>query len=187
MKVLRWLDDYFEEVILVLLSAVMVVVIFLQVFMRFVMQSSLAWSEELARYCMIWLVYVGISYGVKKQRHIKVDVLLMLFKHKGRIIFNIISNLLFLVFAIVIIIYGSDIAMKLLGWGQKSPALHIPMGYVYMATPIGMGLTVIRLLQQLFIEIEDLLGYAIFEVGTEQDRSLEEEEPLLHRKEKKEH
>jgi TRAP-type C4-dicarboxylate transport system permease small subunit len=186
MKILRWLDQYFEEVILVFLSAIMVVVTFLQVFMRYVMQSSLGWSEELARYCMIWLIYIGISYGVKKQRHIKVDALLLLFKHKGKIIFNIISNLSFLVFAIFIIIYGSDMALKLWEWGQTSPALHIPVGLVYLATPIGMGLTAIRIIQQLIIEIEDLLGYAIFEVGTEKDRLLEEEEPILHMEEKKE-
>ncbi|WP_308215409.1 TRAP transporter small permease subunit [Sinobaca sp. H24] len=65
MKVLRYLDEHLEEVLLVIFTLTMVIVIGLQVFMRFVLSSSLGWSEELARYCFIWLVYIGISYGVK--------------------------------------------------------------------------------------------------------------------------
>ncbi|MBU8908950.1 TRAP transporter small permease, partial [Desertibacillus haloalkaliphilus] len=106
MKALKWLDEHFEELFLVIFSAVMVAVIALQVFMRYVMGSSLSWSEELARYCFIWLVYLGISYGVKKQRHIKVDVLLLALKDRGKIILNIFANVLFLGFAVFVIIYG---------------------------------------------------------------------------------
>ena len=175
MKVLKWLDEHFEEYILVAFSAVMVTVIALQVFMRHVMGSSLSWSEELARFCFIWLVYIGISYGVKKQRHLKVDVALLLLKNKGKIILNIIANLIFLVFAIFVVIYGYDIAQQLLGWGQTSPALKIPMGLVYMATPVGMALTAIRIIQQLVKQFMALLGKEEFEVKTEQDLILEKE------------
>ena len=157
MGIIRWLDRHIEEVLLVLLSSIMVVVIFVQVVMR-QLGNSLSWSEELARYCFIWLIYIGISYGVKKQRHIKVDVLLMVVKGRAKVVLNIISNVLFIVFASVIIYYGYDIASQLLSFGQKSPALQIPMGLVYMATPVGMGLTIIRLLQNLKVNIDTLRG-----------------------------
>lgn len=169
MKIIRWLDRYIEELFLVFFSSIMVAVIFLQVVMR-QFDNSLSWSEELARYCFIWLVYLGISYGVKKQRHIKVDVMLLLLKDKGKIILSIIANLLFLVFALVIIRYGYDIATQLLGFGQKSPALQIPMGLVYMATPVGIGLTVIRLIQNLIKYIRALLGKGDVDNRTEAER-----------------
>ncbi|WP_070120897.1 TRAP transporter small permease [Bacillus marinisedimentorum] len=169
MKTIRWLDRYFEEVLLVLFTTVMVSVIFLQVIMR-LMDNSLSWSEELARYAFIWLVYIGISYGVKKQRHIKVDVMLVLLKERGRIILTIFANILFLIFAIFVINYGYQIATKLLAFGQQSPALHIPMGLVYMATPIGMGLTVIRLIQNLIILIEGLRNPDRAHIETEAER-----------------
>lgn len=155
MKILHWLDRHIEEVLLVLFSTVMVAVIFLQVVMR-QFDSSLSWSEELARYCFIWLVYIGISYGVKKDRHIKVDVLLLLLKTKGKLILTIIANLLFIAFAIFVIRYGYDIASQLLAFGQKSPANQIPMGLIYLATPVGMGLTLIRLIQNLVKHIKAL-------------------------------
>lgn len=171
MKIIRWLDAHIEEVLLVIFSSVMVGVIFIQVIAR-QLDNSLSWSEELARYCFIWLVYIGISYGVKKQRHVKVDVLLLLLKQKGQIILNIIANLFFMAFAVFVVIYGYDIANQLLQFGQKSPANQIPMGLVYMATPIGMGLTIIRLIQNLIKLFMSLLGKGDFREETEAEQIL---------------
>lgn len=157
MKIIKWIDEHIEEVFLVLLSTTMVVFIFLQVVLR-QFGNSLSWSEELARFSFIWLVYIGISYGVKKQRHVKIDIVLQFVKEKQRIILTIIANTLFLAFAILVVIKGYSIADRLLVFGQQSPALHIPMGFVYMATPVGMGLTSIRLIQNLIINIKALMG-----------------------------
>lgn len=166
MKIIRWFDRHIEELLLTIFTAIMVAVIFVQVVMR-QLDNSLSWSEELARYCFIWLVYIGISYGVKKQRHIKVDVLLVILTQKWKVILNILSTVLFIVFAIFVVYYGYDIATKLLAFGQKSPALHIPMGLVYMATPVGMGLTIIRLIQNLITYFKVLLGKEVLEEQTE--------------------
>lgn len=179
MSVLKWMDKHLEEVLLVILSTVMVIVVAAQVFMRFVMGSSLVWSEELARYCFIWLIYIGISYGVKKQRHIKVDVVLLLFKDKGKIVMSVVANLIFLAFAIFAIKYGYSLVDKILTFGQTSPGLRIPMGFVYLATPIGMALTSIRLIQQLILQVRALLGKEEFEVQTEAERVLNEKAEII--------
>jgi TRAP-type C4-dicarboxylate transport system permease small subunit len=158
MKIVKWLDEHFEELFLCLFSSIMVIVIGFQVFMRYVLQDSLSWSEELARYCFIWLVYLGISLGAKKKRHMSVDIAFLAFKDQGKIILSMIGNLLFLAFALFVIINGYQVTIKLLTWGQSSPALNLPVGLVYLAGPIGMGLTAIRLLQQLFQQIKMLMG-----------------------------
>ncbi|MEB5471058.1 MULTISPECIES: TRAP transporter small permease [Virgibacillus] len=150
------MDKHIEEYLLVILSATMVLVIFLQVVMRYVLGSSLSWSEELARYCFIWSVYIGISYGVKRKRHISVDVLLVMLKERGRLILTILTNCLFIIFATIIIYYGADITIRLLSWGQDSPALQIPMGVVYLAAPVGLGLCIIRLMQDILFTAEKL-------------------------------
>src|SRR5690606_39758959 len=144
MKIIKWLDANLERTLLIILSAIMTSSITLQVFMRYVMNSSLSWSEELARYCFIWLVFIGNSYGVRMQKHIKVDAILQFLKDKQKIVLGIIANLIFLAFSILIIIYGNQIVQQFLGWGQTSPALHVPMGLIYAATPVGFTLTSIR-------------------------------------------
>ena len=77
-KILKFLNDYLEETICIILMSVMTIIIFIQVIMRYVMHNSLSWSEELARYCFIWLIYIGVAYGCKLMNHIKIDAAFML-------------------------------------------------------------------------------------------------------------
>ncbi|WP_077307644.1 TRAP transporter small permease [Terribacillus halophilus] len=154
MKLIRWVNRYAEESMMVFLLSVMVVIITAQVGMRFILGSSIGWSEELARYCFIWLVFIGISYGVKKQRHIKIDAFLRLLHAKQQIKLEIIVNILFLLFAIFLLIYGGKISTQIFMWGQRSPALQVNMGLVYMAAPVAMLLTSLRLTQQLFLQFK---------------------------------
>ncbi|KKE80245.1 TRAP transporter small permease [Bacilli bacterium] len=153
MKIIKWFDEHFEEYILVFLSAFTVVVIFLQVVMRYVFGSSLTWSEEIARYAFIWMIYLGVSYGVKKKKHLGVDALNMLFKEKGQIIISMIANVSFLIFAIVITYYGFDIVLRVT---RASAAMQIPMEWVYAAPVVGLALTAIRLSQNLIKEYQQL-------------------------------
>jgi len=66
------------------------------------MRNSLVWSEELARYLFIWLIYIGISYGAKIMKHIKIEAALGLFPKKVRPVIVIIGDILFLGFSLFI-------------------------------------------------------------------------------------
>ncbi|HIW12065.1 MAG TPA: TRAP transporter small permease [Candidatus Salinicoccus stercoripullorum] len=153
MKLIRWFDEHFEEYILIMLSFFTVVVIFIQVMMRYVFSSSLSWSEEIARYGFIWMIFIGVSYAVKKNKHLKVDAITMLFNDKGKTIIGIIANVLFLVFAVVITYYSFEIVGRIT---RESAALQIPMSWVYAAPAAGMALTVIRLIQNLVQQYSSL-------------------------------
>ncbi|MGM0904087.1 MAG: TRAP transporter small permease [Bacillota bacterium] len=177
MKIIRWLDDHIEKVFLVFFSVIMVAVIFLQVVMR-QLDHSLSWSEELARYCFIWLIYIGISFGVKEQKHVKIDALLVFLNKKGQALLHFIANLFFMAFALYVLIFGYELANQLLQFGQKSPANQIPMGFVYMATPFGMGLTLIRLVQnqikliRTFMDKNEVTHSKIETISENQERSI---------------
>ncbi|MFB4161582.1 TRAP transporter small permease [Geomicrobium sp. JSM 1781026] len=158
MNVIRWLDRYFEEILMVIIFTVMVASISAQVFMRFVFESSFGWSEELARYCFIWMIFLGVSYAVKKQRHIRVDALLLVLKERTGVYLNIFTNVIFLGFALFLLVYGGRIVSIIFDFGQLSPALEVEMGWVYLAVPVGMALTAVRIVQQLTAQIKYLLG-----------------------------
>ncbi|WP_158735836.1 TRAP transporter small permease [Alteribacillus sp. YIM 98480] len=162
MKLLKWMDEHLEEYALIILSSFTVILIFTQVVMRYVFGHSLSWSEETARYAFIWMIYIGISYGVKKQRHLNVDAFSLLFEKKGKIILGMISNVCFLTFAVVITYYGIDIAFKIT---RESAALQLPMGWVYAAPAIGMLLTVIRIIQNLVTQ-----GHALKNLKTKEKK-----------------
>jgi TRAP-type C4-dicarboxylate transport system permease small subunit len=148
-KVLSFLDRRVEEIIIVLCLGVMTLSIGLQVFMRYVMQSSLSWSEELARYLFVFFVYAGISYGAKMKRHIKVEAFTMWLPGRIQAAIRMISDLLFLLFAVFIVYYGFVTSGRIFRLNQVSPALELRMGYVYGTLPFCFILVGIRLVQSL--------------------------------------
>lgn len=153
MKLFKALDKHLEEYILVLLISLTVIIIFLQVVMRYVFGNSLPWSEELARYLFIWMIYIGVSYGVKRRKHLNVDSFAMLFQKKGKAVIGIISNSLFLIFALIMTYFSFNIMAEIT---RESAALQIPMEWVYAAPAVGMMLTVFRLIQVLLLQIKEL-------------------------------
>lgn len=66
MKIIKWLDDNFEEFILVILLLAMTLIMGIQVFTRYLLGNSLAWSEEITRYLFIWSGFISVSYCTKK-------------------------------------------------------------------------------------------------------------------------
>ena len=81
--------DNFEEYFCVWSLAIMTVLVFIQVIMRYVFQNSLSWSEELARYIFLWLSWIGASYAVKERSHFRVEMFADLFKGKARKVFEL--------------------------------------------------------------------------------------------------
>lgn len=153
MKVLKFLDENLEKMLCVVFLALMSIIIVLQVFFRYVLNNSLSWSEELARYLFIWMIYVGISYGVKLDKHICVDAVYTFMPKGIKRGYAIVAYLLFLIFAVAIIYYGILVVGMQITSGQVSPAMGLPMQYVYVAPVVGMILTVIRLVQKIYYAV----------------------------------
>lgn len=107
------------------------------VFTRYVMGEQAKWSEELARFLLIWVSLLGgaVAFGVKG--HLGVDYFVGLFAPEARKLMAVVVHLIVLFFAGVIFIYGGyTVVCGALTMGQTTPALEWKMGYVYMALPI---------------------------------------------------
>lgn len=156
-KFIHWLDEYLEITLCVALMSVMTVIIFIQVVMRYIFQNSLTWSEELARYCFIWLIYLGISYGCKIMKHIKIDAALKMFPQKAKPYVVILGELCVLAFSVYIVITGWNLTVFQAALGKTSPALGLPLQYVNAAPAAGFFLAAIRTMQTIYYRV-GLLG-----------------------------
>ena len=154
MKVLKWIDEKLELSIFVILMTLMTIIIFVQVIMRYVMKNSLVWSEELARYLFIWLIYLGISYGAKCMKHIKIEDALGLFPIAFRPKVVLIGDFVFFMFSVFISYTAFTIVLKQLKLGQESPAMNMPIWIIYAAPMVGFGLTAIRLIQTILYRVK---------------------------------
>lgn len=163
MKILRWLDDNFEAIIMSSTLLLMSGIIAVQVFFRYVLLNSLAWSEEVSRYLFIYMIYFGISYGVRKSRHIKIDFIISLASDRGKKILALVSDFLFLTFAVVITSQAGIVAETIARLGQITGATQMPMAVVYSAVPLGYGLVCLRLIQNIIYKLKNFAKpYEVF-------------------------
>ncbi|MEM8958171.1 MAG: TRAP transporter small permease [Pseudomonadota bacterium] len=145
-----------EEVISCVCMAVMVIVIGMQVFNRYVLGSSLVWSEELGRFLFIWSVWVGCSYAMRADRHLRVTALSQFVGPGPRKLLDAFAQLATLVFCGFAIVWGTQMILFLARTGQEAPALEVPIYWVYLALPLGMSLMAIRCIQNLYAMFADI-------------------------------
>ena len=125
------------------LVTVMVVSVTAQVIFRYGVQSSLTWSEEVARYSFIWAIFLGTSVAARRGQHIVVDALVAAFP-RGLQRWLRLANLLicsgfFALFAYVSVLLVQN------AFTQRSSSLEIPIAWVYASAVIGAVLTVLHL------------------------------------------
>ncbi|MBU8879892.1 TRAP transporter small permease [Bacillus sp. FJAT-29790] len=147
MSLFKKIDRYFEESVVAVLFSAMVILTFIQVLSRFVFNFSLGWSEEISRYFFVWLIYISAAMAAKHRRHIRVEIIDTIFPRFISKWFGLLSDLLWVAFAVFVAFYGYEIVVKMMGHKQLSPAVHLPMWLVYTIIPFGYGLIALRVLQ----------------------------------------
>jgi TRAP-type C4-dicarboxylate transport system permease small subunit len=114
-------------------AVIMTIMIFLQVIFRYVIKAPLSFSEELARYMFVWSVAMGSALALRKHKHIGVEVFVEWLPVRVRDKVEIAGSLFNLLFFGLLVSYG--FVMVGATMDQLSPALLLPMGYVYLAIP----------------------------------------------------
>ncbi len=130
------------EYFLIGLIAGISILIFVQVVFRYGFNHSLYWSEEVGRYTLIWITFIGASVGFKKRAHMGVDFLFKAFETKARALFTVISDVSIFGLAMVLAVYGIKLASFVRF--QTSAALLMPMSVPYSAIWIGGILTAVH-------------------------------------------
>jgi TRAP-type C4-dicarboxylate transport system permease small subunit len=153
-KIIRFLDKHLEEIFISLAMGYFVTVTVLQIIFRFILRIPASWTEETAKYAFIWMTFVGSSLGAKIQSHIRVDMFENSLKGLPRLIVNWLNQLIFLAFAVIMTVVGIGMCISLLSRPQLSPALKIPMQWIYAALPVGMGLMCVRITLNLVSQIK---------------------------------
>jgi len=121
----------------IVLMAVITINVLWQVFSRFVLQNPSSFTEELARYMLIWIGILGASYVAGQKLHLAIDLLSTKLKGKPNAILEIFIQLCIFIFSFfVMVIGGIRLVYITLQLNQISAALQVPLGYVYLVVPI---------------------------------------------------
>ncbi|WP_420601889.1 TRAP transporter small permease [Flagellimonas sp.] len=137
---------------LIIIMSVMVLNVLWQVFTRFVMGTPSSFTDELARYLMIWVGILGAAYAAGKDMHVAIDVFPQRFSKETQKKLSVTVKIIVMLFALsAMVIGGSRLVYVTYVLEQLSPALQIPLAYVYLVIPIS-GLLVI------YYKIMDILN-----------------------------
>lgn len=132
-KVIRHL----EEAVLAVGLFTTTIVIFLNTVLRYGFSSSLTWAEELARYVVIWMTFIGMSVCVRNGSHVAMDVLVQRLPRKAQDGVWRLVNAVAVVASLYLAYVGWLVVTGVVRTGQKSAIMGLPMWAMYMCVPLG--------------------------------------------------
>ena len=159
-KVWTYLEENLEEILMVILLAAFSVVMMVQVIARNIVGGGFTWAEEVCLYLFVYSGMLSAGYCIRKGLTIRVDAVYNFFPRPIKVAIDLFAKIL------TIVVYAY-IAYKSIGLIQSttsiSAAMQLPIKYVYMAIPLGMGLGTIR-------GIQDLVKYCKSGFGKEEKK-----------------
>jgi TRAP-type C4-dicarboxylate transport system permease small subunit len=158
-KILKVIDTvltFVEDWTLFISVMIALVALFANVVLRYGFNYTLAWSEELVREVIIYTTFIGCVSAVKKRQMIKIDALVQLVPWLKTPL-SYFSNLAIVIFSLMMIYYGWKMAALQVVTNQKTIIMQIPLVYLYAILPV-MGITMLlRVIQVLYEDINELL------------------------------
>jgi len=147
-KLLHGLEQVLKVLIAVFLFA-MVIIATVEVFRRYVLGLSFVWADELVRFAMVWMTFLGGAYGYRKKELISFDFLQNAIPEKFKALGQLVITLIGLVFVAFIFKIGLEFSLSDVSVGQESMCMRISMVFVYISIPVGMGAMILFMLDDI--------------------------------------
>lgn len=135
-KIKNSIDTVLKWIVIIIMAGMTINVLW-QVFSRFILQSPSSFTEELARYMLVWLGILGASYVAGQKMHLAIDLLSTKLEGKSKSILEItIQTFVFLFAFFVMFVGGIRLVTITFYLNQISAALQIQLGYIYLVVPL---------------------------------------------------
>jgi TRAP-type C4-dicarboxylate transport system permease small subunit len=155
MKLYLMINKCFE-ICLVVLVALQAILLMASVFFRYAFNSPIIWGDEIVRYSLVWMTFVGAALATKENQHISVDVIDLALPELGKKILNWFVDIVVVAFMVIIIYYG--IKMTDFQRGTYGETLAwFSYAYVYVSIPVGGVFIIFYTITKYFIKKEDEL------------------------------
>lgn len=149
------------EVAVIFSSAAMTFMLIIQVFLRYVLRTSIPFSEELARYLMIWVVFLAAGLALKEDAHINIRVLVDRLRGRTRLWLNLVAQILLLAFLVLLMI--ETIAVLPYQRAQIILSMGISIFWFYLAIPVGCSIMILFLLPKMHEKVKKISGKINYE------------------------
>lgn len=131
----------------------MIGVVFLQTFCRFVIFKSLTWSEELSRYLFVAVIVLGINLASTKHLFVRIEIIDGYLKGKALLMMNVIRKAIAMYVSLIFVYSGWKLIQ--IGGYQVSPAMSIPMSFLYGIIFIGFIMNALAIMVDIYEAFSD--------------------------------
>lgn len=149
MKRVKWLEENFELIILSAFLVVMCVLSFTNVIMRYCFRHALSWSDEISCYCLALSAFFSLPCAIRMGSSIKVDTFTAIMPGRVQKILEMFCGGAMLVFLLLLLKGTVGIVVNAAKIGQASPALQIPLAWIYGLMGCAVFMAVFRDIQAL--------------------------------------
>jgi TRAP-type transport system small permease protein len=166
LRFLRWLDDlvgWVEDTLLAVGMALLAVLLFANVLLRYVFRSPFAWMEEGVVALFVWLVFIGVSACFRSHQHLRIDVLIRFLPRVAALVAGIAAVAATFVILGFLVKLGYDYAHFVSR--NVTPVLRISAAWIYVGLPLGMALSLVHLVRQVFDEGPSEVLKSVIETG----------------------
>ncbi|NMB15984.1 MAG: TRAP transporter small permease [Firmicutes bacterium] len=153
-KILATVQRTLELLVIVSMAATTVVVL-IGVFCRYILASSLPWTEELSRYLLVWIGFLAAPIAMRRGAHVGMQFIKLMLPERIRYWTSLMGSGMVLVFLGFVFVQGLNLLVGVAG--QLSPAMSLPMTWAYAAIPTGCFF--------MALEVLGLLTFALRSVG----------------------
>ena len=140
---MRWLE-HLEEGLIALLMAAMTLTAFVQVIARYIFNYSFVWALELNTVFFAWLIFVGMSYGVRVGAHIGIDAVVSKLKPAAARVVGLVAAALCVAYALIVTLGGWQYVRKMYDVGIEMQDLPIQQWVPRLVVPFGFALLALR-------------------------------------------
>jgi TRAP-type C4-dicarboxylate transport system permease small subunit len=155
--ILTWLDRNLEKTVILTAYTTCAGIVAVEVFRRYFFSVQAPWSTTVPAYMFLWLTWIGAAHGVKIRAHLAFSEVRSSLPRKAQFVLMQIDNLLFLVFATIVIVSAGDLLKLQWDNGSVVPGTDtIQQWWFYMATPVGWSLLCLRVIQNMILDFSDM-------------------------------
>jgi TRAP-type C4-dicarboxylate transport system permease small subunit len=160
-KLVNFIFDIFEVYLAVVIFSALILSIFSEVFMRFVMNNPSPELFELSIYCFVWVIYLGGALATRYNQHVRFDLIYRALPEKAQRVLEI--AFMALTNGVLLVLFVPSIRYTIQMYPIKASALRVPWTFLLMVFPIFLALVLIHNFTDIVKDILRLAGRQIKE------------------------
>jgi len=134
------------KVTMLALTCVIFFITIITVFTRYILNFVPSWSEEIPRYLLVWITYLGAALAVNYKEHISLDIFFNLMPVRGRQVGHLILNVLIAIVGVIMFIYGIGLVRQF--GDDLMESIPVKNFWLYLAMPVSGGLIILYIIRQ---------------------------------------